>query len=320
VPRLILKHLSFYLLGLAVLAGLGAAQTPAESPAAGDSTPTLKPRPPKARLTVNIGDLLDISVYDQPDMAQKLRVNENGEISLPLLGMVPVAGLSSDEVEAKIEKGLSDGKYVKDPHVSVLVVEYATQGLSIGGEVRKPGVYPIHGPRRLQDMIDEAGGLTEKAGDKVTITRRAEPDKPLVISLSKDPSKVLENNVEIYPGDTIVVSTAGLVYVVGDVGRPGGFPMERNEQVTVLQAMALAEGAKPTAALGKAKIVRRENGDLKEIPVNLKAMLSGKIPDRVLEDKDVLFIPNSLAKSAARRSLEAVVQAAVGVTIYHPPY
>ena len=289
-----------------------------QTAAASGGIPELKQRPPKPRLVVNTGDLLDISVYDQPDMTQKVRVNDRGEISLPLLGMVPVAGLSADEVEATLEKRLSDGRYVKSPHVSVLVLEYATQGVSVGGEVRKPGVYALQGGRRLQDVLDEAGGLTDKAGNQVNITRREAPDQPLVIRMSKDASKAQENNVDIYPGDTIIVPPAGIIYVVGDVARPGGFALDRNDRLTVLQAVALAEGAKSTASLRKAKIVRRENGDPQEIAVDLKAILSGKAPDKALEAEDVLFVPSSAAKTAGKRSMDAIMQAAVGIAIYHP--
>ena len=123
-------------------------------------------------------------------------------------------------------------------------------------------------------------------------------------------------NVEIYPGDTIVVSKAGMVYAVGDLGRPGGFIMEDNENLSVLKVLALAQGANQTAALSHAKVIRQQDGTRQEIPISIKQILEGKAPDLAMQRDDVLFVPTSSTKSAARRSMEAIVQTATGVAIY----
>jgi polysaccharide export outer membrane protein len=128
----------------------------------------------------------------------------------------------------------------------------------------------------------------------------------------------LDNNVPIFPGDTIVVSTAGIVYVVGDVNHPSGFAIDKTDTLSVLQAIALAEGTKPNAKLNNARLIRRTDDGPQETPIKLKEILAGKAEDTLLRPNDILFIPDSTAKSAAKRSLEAILQVATGVAIYRP--
>jgi len=237
---------------------------------------------------------------------------------LPLIGEVPVAGLTAAQAGDAVRDRLEKGGFVKHPSVTVFVKEYATQGVSVLGEVEKPGVYPVLGARRLYDLISAAQGLTQKAGKTVTITHRDDPAHPSTSTISADPAQSMGSNVEVFPGDTIVVSKAGVVYVVGDVGRPGGFIMDKNENLTVLQALALAEGAKNTAALSRAKVIRREGSTHVEIPVAVQKIMQAKAPDLTLQAEDILFVPSSLGKSAARRGMEAALQTAIGVAIYKP--
>lgn len=262
------------------------------------------------------GDLLEISVYNVADLSQTVRISNSGNVSLALLGTVHLAGLSPEKGEALIEEKLRDGGFVKNPHVSIFVKEYSTQGISVMGEVNKPGVYPLLGPRRLYDVIAVSGGTTPKAGRVVTITRRDRPNEPITVDLTTDASKLQESNVQVFPGDTVVVSKAGMVYVVGDVAMPGGFVMENNEKISVLQAIALARGTNHTASANAAKIIRQNPNGLQDIPISLDKILAGKTPDVMLQNNDIVFVPTSAAKSAARRSLESIVQVATGVAIY----
>ncbi len=264
------------------------------------------------------GDLVQVTVYGVPDLTQTVRISGAGSLPMPLIGDVKVAGSTVEAASNKVRDLLQSGGYVKNPSVSVFIKEYATQGASVLGEVTKPGVYPVLGARRLYDLISAAEGLTPKAGRIVTITHRDEPAKPITVAISSDPAKSMGSNVEVFPGDTIVVSKAGVVYVVGDVQRPGGFVMDKNESMTILQALALAEGAKPTASLGKAKLIRRDGDAHKEIAVAVQKIMQAKAPDITLQAEDILFIPSSLGKSAARRGLDAAIQTAVGVAIYRP--
>ena len=206
------------------------------------------------------------------------------------------------------------------PEVSVFEKEYATQGVSVLGEVQKPGVYPLLGPHHLFDVLSLAGGMTPKAGSDVTITHRDQPDQPHIVTLAGDVAKSSTANVEILPGDTVAVSLAGIVYIVGDVKSPAGVVMPNGSEMTVVKAIAMAGGTNPSAALNGGKIIRRTPQGPQEIPIQLKQILAAKAIDPKLEPEDIVFVPTSAAKSAAKRGLEAIVQTAVGVAIYHPAY
>ena len=269
-------------------------------------------------LKIGPGDLLDVVVFGIGDFNQTTRVSESGDIILPLIGQVHVANFTSQQAQNLVAEKLVKQNFYKHPQVTVFIKEYATQGVSVLGEVNKPGVYPRLGDHRLFDMISAAGGYTQKAGTTVTITHREEPDKPHTVTLSNDPVKNYATNIEIFPGDTIVVSQAGIVYVVGDVSKPSGFAMQNNENMSVLQALAMAGGANPTAKLDNARLIRKNTSGMQEFPVPLKKMLEAKANDQALQPGDVLFVPTSSGKNAAKRGLEAILQTATGLAIYHP--
>ena len=265
-------------------------------------------------LRLGIGDLLEMSVYNVPELATKTRIGNNGDVYLPLIDYVHVAGLTSEEAQALIEKRFSDGGFLKDPHVTVFVDVYASQGASVLGEVAKPGVYPVLGQQRLFGLISAAGGLTEKAGRSITVTHRNQPDKPLTVPLARNLTDNPESDIQVFPGDTVMVRRAGIVYVVGDVGRPSGFLMD-TEDLTVLKAMALAGGANRTAKLSGTRIIRKGSNGLTETRVQLKKMLEAKAPDVPMQADDILFVPSSSRKVLAGRTLEAAMQAATAVSI-----
>jgi len=266
---------------------------------------------------IGAGDLLEIAVFGAPEFNKQVRVSSSGDVSLPLIGVVRLAGLSTAEAEKLVEKKLLDGGYFTDPHVSIFEKEYQTQGISVLGEVQKPGIYPMLGSHRLFDVISAAGGTTPKAGNQVTITHRDQGQPPETVTLADAGSDSTRNNPEILPGDTVVIQKAGVVYVVGDVRMPGGFIMDK-PVLTVLQALAMAQGANPTAKLNSARLIRRSGDERQEVPIELKKILASKAPDINMQADDILFVPNSAAKSAMRRGLEAIVQTATGVAIYRP--
>jgi polysaccharide export outer membrane protein len=278
-----------------------------------------KPAPanrPVSALRIGSGDLLEISVFGAPELTQKSRVGAGGDIVVPLLGNVHVAGLTPEEASRVLETRLIDAGLLKEPAVTVFIGEYATQGATVVGEVSKPGTYPVMGSRRLLDVISMAGGLTEKAGKQVTVTHRDQPEDPVMVTLPRSLEGISDNNVYILPGDTIVVSKAGIVYVVGEVGRPGGFVFDNSDSLTILQALALAEGAKPTASLDHARIIRKTADGVQDLPIPLSKILAAKSADQKLQANDIVFVPNNALKSILRRSAESAVQLATGVAIY----
>ena len=265
-------------------------------------------------LRLGPGDLVELNVYNVPELSSKTRVSSNGDVYLPLINYVHLSGLTLEEAQGLIEKRYSDGGFLKDPHVSLFIDEYASQGASVLGEVTKPGVYPVLGEQRLFDLISSAGGFTEKAGKSITVTHRNQPDKPVTVALGRNVTDNPDSNVPVFPGDTVVVRRADVVYVVGDVGRPSGLMMDGGS-VTVLQAIAMAGGTNHTAKLSGAKIIHKGPQGMSESPVHLKQILEAKAPDVPMQADDILFVPTSAGKIVAGRTLEAALQAATAVSI-----
>jgi len=259
------------------------------------------------------GDLLEISVYNVPELATKDRISSSGEIYLPLVKYVHLAGLTIAQAEKNIEDRLLAGGFVKEPHVTV-TVDQLSRTASLLGEVSKPGIYPINDGQRLFDLIAVAGGLTDRAGRAITVTHRDQPDSRETVVISRNLSDKPESNVPLFEGDTIVVGKADVVYVVGEVGRPSGLLMESGK-LTVLQAIALAGGTTRTAKLGAARIIRKGANGMTESPVQLKKILEAKAPDLTMQADDILFIPTSAGKAFAGHTLQAAMQAAAAASV-----
>ena len=276
---------------------------PSEHEAVADST-----------LRLGIGDLLEFSVYNVPELSTKTRVGNNGDIYLPLIDYVHVAGLTTEEAQGIVEKRLSDGGFLNNPHVTLFIDEYASQGASVLGEVGHPGVYPVLGDRHLFDLISAAGGFTDKAGRSIVVTHRNQPDKPVTVPLTRNLSDSPDSNIAVFPGDTISVRRAEVVYVVGDVSKPSGFLID-TENLTVLKAIALAGGTNRTAKLSGVRIIRKGASGMTETPVQLKRILQAKAPDVPLEGEDILFVPSSATKVFSGRTFEGAIQAATALSI-----
>src|SRR6266403_2151074 len=274
---------------------------------------------PARELMIGAGDLLEVSLYGMPDFKTEVRVSSGGEISLPMLGTVAVGGLSVEQAATLVERDLGQKGLFNDPHVTVFVKEYATQGISVLGEVQRPGIYPLLGERKLYDAISAAGGTSPKAGASVLITHRNDPQHPQQIPLLTGAAKSMKNNVPVEPGDTIVVSKAGVVYVVGDVHQPGGFVMENGNEITVLKAIALAQGTNPNAKLDSARLIRKTPEGPQDVPLSLTKIMAAKAPDPQLQADDVVFVPNSPGKSAAKKGAETILQMATGIAIWRIP-
>jgi polysaccharide export outer membrane protein len=321
--RFLLRSLHVFLVGLCSLHLL--AQTPATGKAPQPAPANEAASPPPGRLLANsngklgIGDLIEISVFGVPDLSTKTRISGSGDVYLPLIDYVHVAGLTTDEAQQLIQKRLEDGGFVRGPHVSIFVNESASQAITMVGEVSHPGSYPAIGERRLFDLISAAGGLTSRAGRNVTIERRGDPGRKIEIQLSSNLAEDTQNDVDVFPGDTIIVSRAGIVYVVGDVNHPSGFVIEDNA-LSVLRALALAGGSTRTSALSKTRILRQTPNGVQEIPINLKKVLYAKAPDIALVKGDILFIPGSAGKAAAYRTADVAMSLTTSLAIVaaHP--
>ena len=263
------------------------------------------------------GDLLEIGESHSPEVRSAVRVSGTGTVMLTLAGEVQIGGMDERAAAHAIETALIDRGMLNHPQVSVLVTAYAGQDVSVLGEVARPGVYSYTVHHRLLDLISTASGLAPNAGRLVTITHRDDPKTVHPVAL--DPNGVdgaSDHNPEILPGDTVQVSRAGLVYVVGDVVRPGGFPVDPVEGISVVQALSLAWGPSQNAAVSKAILIREQPEGRTLTTLDLKRMLRGIDPDVPIHDRDILFVPDSMAKNLWNRTMESVVQSAVGVSIY----
>jgi polysaccharide export outer membrane protein len=274
------------------------------------------PGPVAPALRIAAGDMLDVNVFDTPELSSRLRVDSNGDITLPVGGDLHAAGKTAKEAGTAIEEILQTQEILTNPRVSVFISEYATQGASVLGEVKVPGVYPVLGAHGLLEFISVAGGVTPTAGKDVSITHKSDPNHPLLIRLDNAGDLASRANAQILPGDIIIVSRSGIVYVLGDLLRPGGFLIENNNRLTVAQAIALAMGTNRTAALDHCRLIRRTTQGRTEIRVRLKRILSGKDSDVEVEDGDILFVPSSFGKTMAYRGIDAAVTMTQSVVAY----
>jgi polysaccharide export outer membrane protein len=297
---------------------------PKESPAIWDS-PAQAGLPPLARAQsaspmpapIAPGDFLDVSEVHTPEFHSAVRVSPLGTVTLPFIHDVQVGGMDEQAAAHTIEAALVAQGMLLHPQVSVLVTSYAGQDVSVLGEVVRPGVYPYTLHHRLLDLISAASGLAPNAGRLVNIFHRDDAKTPHPVVL--DPSGTdteADHNPELAPGDTVQVSRAGLVYVVGDVQRPGGFAVDPAQGLTVVQALSLAWGPTQNAAMSKAILIREQKGGRTLTSLNLKRMLHGQEPDQPVRDRDILFVPDSAAKNLWNRTIESAIQSAIGVTIY----
>jgi polysaccharide export outer membrane protein len=266
--------------------------------------------PDQSAMTIGPGDLIDLSVYQVPELIMKVRVDLNGVVSLPLIGDLRLAGLTVRDAQLLIARELIERQLVKKPEVSLFIEEFATQGITVYGEVSTPGIYPLMGPHKLYDAISAAGGLTLKAGRTVTILHAGRRASEEVIDLSG--GKTLEQaNVTISPGDTIIVPKAGVVYVLGEVNKPGAFLMENNTSMSLMKAIALAGSTTKVASLKHAIILRKSSEGTVEIEVSLDKIYHAKASDMQLHAEDIVFVPLSNVKMYGAMGMQGAIQAAV---------
>ena len=244
------------------------------------------------------GDLLEIRVFEVKELDQVVRVSEDGSITLPLLGRVVVEGMTQEGVTKKLTDLLS-AKYVKNPQVTIFIKEYKNQQVAVIGAIARAGSYELVGRKNLLQIISMAGGFSESAGNEVFILREGPDGQTSTIAV--DLKDLLGNgnqslNVAIEPNDVINVPVDKeiRVFVMGRVTRPGAVKAKLSEGITLFQAIAdaggLAEGAKESAIT----ITRKdEAGKERKIKVNLKDIIKGRKKDIVLQEGDVIYVPES---------------------------
>jgi len=286
---------------------------PTSAPAA-TSAASVPATPPES-LLIGPGDLLRINVLREAELDQHVRVLDSGELILALVGNLSVQGLTPAQAAARIAEKYRDGGFLIHPEVSVFVDEYATQTVTILGQVAHPGTVRLAAPRTLIDVISQAGGLTETADRHIVIERGGKDGERIRAFLSNRADDALNADILVRPGDTVLVPKAGIVYILGDVAHPGGYVMQNDSQLTVLQAIALAAGASKTASEKRVRLVRNIDGLSQSVDLPLRDMERGHAPDVPLLANDILYVPFSLVKNISL-GIADITAAASSALIY----
>jgi len=270
----------------------------------------------KESMLIGPGDEVNVEVFDTPDLDQNGRVTDAGEFPLMLGGKVRLASLTPIEAARTIEAALISSHVMYYPKVLVTVTQYATQSVTVFGQVNRPGAYSIDTPRPVIDVLGLAGGLTDLADRHVTIERHTS-HRQISYYVSNRPGDLQDQTAMVNPGDKLIVPKAGIIYILGDVGRPGGYPMTNNDgTLTVLQAVATAGGTASSAAPNSSRLIRRTAaGGYQSDPIPFSAMQKGKKPDMPLQAGDIVYVPFSYLRNAAL-GVTSIAAAATGAALY----
>jgi polysaccharide biosynthesis/export protein len=266
-------------------------------------------------------DLVGVSVYDAPELTRTVRVAADGAIRLPMLrNRINAAGLMPAELEIAIATALRKEEILVDPIVSVSAVEYRSRPISLAGAVKKPITFQAFGRTTLLEALAKAEGLAENAGPEILISHQQQKDDGEAIRLVRRISiKALlegsdaELNVALSGGEEIRVPEAARVYVMGNVRKPGSFPIQESSETSVMRVLALSEGLMPFA--GKmAYIYRTEGGQHQrnEIPIELKSILDRKTADVPLLANDILYIPDNSGRRTTMSVIDRIANFGAG--------
>lgn len=248
-------------------------------------------------IALHPGDEIAVSFFDMPELNWHGQIAGDGTAKLPLAGDLHLADLTASQAAHLIDESYKNGNFVLHPQSSVSITGFALNGVSVTGEVAKPGVYPVTGQRTLLDIIAMAGGLTAAADTRVTV-QHIDGTRESRVYLPADNAAIqLKDDVRVSPGDKILVPRAGTVYVLGEVTHPGGYLMPYNGRISVLQAIAQADGTLRTSATGNVFLIRRTDDSYTTQHISLHDLYEGKSADFPLVTGDVLYVPFSTAKN-----------------------
>lgn len=299
------------------------------------SAPAEEPKPtPTSGVSANYplgpGDQVSIWALGAEEMSDRpVRVDPSGYLNLPLIGRVRAGGLTAAQLQKELEVALRS--QVKNPEVVVNVTEVRSQPVSVLGALNKPGIYQLQGNKTLAELLSMAGGPRTEAGNVINIQRRVEYGPLPVRGAHPDPTgkfsigavslqSVMDGrsgSIYLAPEDVVTVPASPLVYVIGEVRKPGGFVIGERDKVSVLQALSMAEGLDKFAVASKARLLRVSTGEQRDsIPVDLKGILAGKQPDVTMQPDDILVVPNSKARNGLAKIGEVAANAVTGVAIY----
>jgi polysaccharide biosynthesis/export protein len=269
------------------------------------------------KLRLAPGFMLGLTVLDDSDFAGSYRIDEQGNLYLPIIGSMHVAGKTIPEARAQIRNKLLKEAILKNPQVILTLLEYTAPEVTIIGEVGSPGRYPLLVPHKLVDVLTFAGGPTAMAGNEIQITHSSLNSKPSLIHYSKGSDPKLVENILVYPGDTIQVKRAGIVYVLGAVNRPGGYVMQEENTLNILQAISLANGTSVSAKTSTIYVLRKNaDGTIENIALPYKKIIQGKCANMQLRSQDIVYMPASMIKTVFANSGQAIFSSAATSAIY----
>ncbi len=258
-------------------------------------------------VVIGAGDTIHVHVFDTPEMDQQALVDDNGNAPLLFVGAVMIGGKTPLEAADVVKKAMVAKNLMQHPQVAVTIEKSGAMDVAVGGEVNHPGAFMITTARPVLDLIAMAGGLTMLADRHIVIERRGAAGLGEKYFVSNEAPVAGVKELKVWPGDRILVPKAGVVYVLGDVGKPGGFVLNSNDEaLTLLQVLALAESPNKTALYGRIKLLRRNGLDYTLVPLNVNDIKAGKAPDVMLQANDVVMVPFSYVKNFAINSTSVV--------------
>lgn len=270
-------------------------------------------------LSIGPVDQVEVTMYDAPELSGRFRVDAKGDITLPLIGRVHAQGRTAEEVAAMIEQRYVEADILKqsNAHATVYLAEYMTQKITVNGEVKIPGNFPAMGVRTLNEMITAAGGVLPTASSRLVLTRKSDPANPIALEYNPWALTPVIPQIQMFPGDSVLVPRAGVIYVLGNVARSGAYVLEGRRPLTVEVAMGMAGGGGRGASLNKVHLVRTlEGGQKEDIVLSVNQINKGKAPDVVLKDGDILWVPTSGAKLVAMQGISSALGIGSQVVTY----
>jgi polysaccharide export outer membrane protein len=246
-------------------------------------------------LLLGPGDLIAIHIFGQSDYAPVVRVGTDGNVLLPLIGILHLSGLSVTQADELIQRKLLDGGFYRNPQVTMQINEGPNSVVTVIGEAH--GIVPVVGTRRLLEVLTSLGGLPATASHVITINRPG-VETPIVVDLGSDPLRSQLANIPIFAGDTIVVSRIGVVYMLGAFKTPGTIPLTPYTPLTLMQATALSGGVGFEGKYDDLRVIRTVGGERTVVKLDVKKVLYGKAPDPILQPNDIVFLPSSALKSS----------------------
>ena len=271
-----------------------------------------------SKLTLSSGFLLTMTVYDMPEISGDLRVDDLGNVDVPMSGELHVAGMTLPQAKLAIQQKLTDAQILKNPKINLDVVQYAGENVTVTGEVGSPGRIQLLAPHSLSDLLGMVGGETQLAGNTIEVRRTV--DGVLQTQTVKY-ARSTGNDDEIKafmikPGDTITIPRAGIIYVMGAVNRPGGYLMQEDGNLNVSQALSLAMGTAMNAQVDSIRVVRKDSqGKLTEIPISYSKISKGKVLPLTLQAQDLVYVPVSKIKTVFSQGL-GIMSSTASALIY----